>query len=79
MDNYQNRCLFRLLAAFSDMAYGLFSRKGSFFSRKYLESVSTLSNKTHLLQKTLKPSRYGVNTKAIKQCRTYGNGVREVT
>ena len=64
---------------FCDMAYGLFSRKRSFFSRKYLESGSTLSNKTHLLHKTLKSSRYRVNTKAIKQCRKYGNGVQEVT
>ena len=43
-----------------------------------MESASPLSNKTHLPHKTLKPSKYGVNTKATKQCRKYGNGVREV-
>ena len=32
------------------MAYGLFSRKGQFFSQKYLESASTLSNYTYLPQ-----------------------------
>ena len=53
--------------------------EGVIFSRKYLESGWTLSNKSHLLHKTFKPSRYGVNTKDIKQCRKYGNGVWEAT
>ena len=51
---HQNQCLYRLTASFRDIVDEHFSLKGSFFSRNYFESGSTLSNKTDLLHSDVK-------------------------